>query len=318
MGKFVFKKFMGIILTVFLIIQPSIVKAITDNNDCSLSITHKHKEKILDNVEFRLFKVANLSFDNKFIVDDKFENYPIDLSKINDNSQWNALADTLESYIKVDKIKEDYKSITNNDGVVTFSNLNKGLYLVIGKHSSTDNTIIKTKPFLVSLPSKDPITNEYIYNVSSITKNDLFEYIEADVTVQKVWKNEKDITQRPKAITVKLYKDDVIFDTVELSEENQWKYVWSNLNKNHDWIAIESDVDDDYNVIYEKYDGKIIITNTHKESVLSSDDDNKLDDDSQVDKLPQTGVLWWPVPILALLGMSLIFIGNLGTRKNDD
>ena len=34
--------------------------------------------------------------------------------------------------------------------------------------------------------------------------------------------------------------------------------------------------------------------------------------------LPQTGMLWWPVPVLAAAGMMFIFIGALMRRRRDD
>ena len=34
-------------------------------------------------------------------------------------------------------------------------------------------------------------------------------------------------------------------------------------------------------------------------------------------KLPQTGLLWWPVPVLAAAGLLLLILGTLLKRKND-
>jgi LPXTG-motif cell wall-anchored protein len=32
-------------------------------------------------------------------------------------------------------------------------------------------------------------------------------------------------------------------------------------------------------------------------------------------RLPQTGQLWWPIPILAIVGIILIFLGFRSERK---
>ena len=35
-------------------------------------------------------------------------------------------------------------------------------------------------------------------------------------------------------------------------------------------------------------------------------------------KLPQTGVLWWPVPILAAAGFAFLITGTFSRKKKDD
>ena len=35
-------------------------------------------------------------------------------------------------------------------------------------------------------------------------------------------------------------------------------------------------------------------------------------------KLPQTGVLWWPVPILAVTGFAFLITGTFSRKKKDD
>ena len=39
------------------------------------------------------------------------------------------------------------------------------------------------------------------------------------------------------------------------------------------------------------------------------------DDEVPLGPLPQTGQLWWPVPVLALLGLVLLLAGLRLTRK---
>ena len=34
--------------------------------------------------------------------------------------------------------------------------------------------------------------------------------------------------------------------------------------------------------------------------------------------LPQTGQLWWPVPLLAVAGMALVMLGLIVNRRNSD
>lgn len=42
------------------------------------------------------------------------------------------------------------------------------------------------------------------------------------------------------------------------------------------------------------------------------------DPDIPLTTLPQTGMLWWPVPVLALSGMVLFLFGWAGKRREDN
>lgn len=316
MRKFILKSFILIVTMVALVFPTNIAQALSSidgNKTISLSINHIYNETPLENVNVKLFKVGKFNLDGEFTIEDKFKTYPIDLDKINRPTNWTELADTLQSYIGVDNINEDYNSNTNKEGIANFTSIDKGLYLAICEDSILENKIIKAKPFLISLPSKDLSTDEYIYNVDSKTKNDSFEDEKVDITVQKVWENEEDKSKRPEYITINLYKDNKEYDSVKLNEENQWKYTWTNLSRKNEWNIIEIDINKNYNVTYEKYDKKIIITNTYKPST-----EVKPQEPDKNDKLPQTGMLWWPVPILLFTGMTFICIGIITGRKNNN
>lgn len=49
-----------------------------------------------------------------------------------------------------------------------------------------------------------------------------------------------------------------------------------------------------------------------------SDDEIELDDpDVPLGDLPQTGQLWWPVPLLAILGVFMLLVGIIRHRRGE-
>ena len=95
------------------------------------------------------------------------------------------------------------------------------------------------------------------------------------------------------------------FQIHPISRTDSWQYTWSGLPRyNPDgteivWAIQENAVPGYISSIRETGD-TFILTNTPEHQ-----------------KLPQTGLLWWPVPVLAAAGLLLLILGTLLKRKND-
>ena len=124
-------------------------------------------------------------------------------------------------------------------------------------------------------------------------------------TVIKRWDDTGYEKQRPDTITVTLLKDGTVYDTRKISRADGWQYTWSNLPRyNPDgteivWTLRESAAHGYTSTIRETGD-TFILTNTPERQ-----------------KLPQTGLLWWPVPVLAAAGLLFLILGTILKRKND-
>lgn len=107
-----------------------------------------------------------------------------------------------------------------------------------------------------------------------------------EVKVTKVWKDNNDKYQkRPGSIEVQLYKSvagkiDAVGDPVELSENNGWKYTWSNLAKQEKGVTIiysvdEVEVPEGYSkTVVRENDGKVVsfvITNSRPDTPKTGD-----------------------------------------------
>lgn len=124
-------------------------------------------------------------------------------------------------------------------------------------------------------------------------------------TVVKRWDDTGYEQKRPDTITVTLLKDGTVYDTRTINRTDSWQYTWNDLPRyNPDgteivWTLQESTVPGYTSSIRETGD-TFILTNTPERQ-----------------KLPQTGLLWWPVPVLAASGLLFLILGMLLKRKND-
>ena len=94
-----------------------------------------------------------------------------------------------------------------------------------------------------------------------LLKNDPETYI--DITVNKLWKNDKEAGKRPETITVTLYKDGEKYDSKTLSEKNKWTCTWTNLPSQYKWTVDESNLPAGYTKSITRSGNTFTITNTY-------------------------------------------------------
>lgn len=116
-----------------------------------------------------------------------------------------------------------------------------------------------------------------------------------DKKVIKVWDDKEYEQLRPNEINAQLLKDDEVYEEVVLNEDNDWEYVFKNLDNKCNYKIVEQQIDD-YTVSVNKEGEIYTITNTYVKP-------------PEVSGLPETGQLWWPVPLLIIVGGCFVFIG---------
>lgn len=190
---------------------------------------------------------------------------------------------------------------------MSFSGLSTGLYLVV--QTQAVEGYLKVSPFLVSLPMYNAADCDWLYTIDASPKVQPVPKDPVSLTVVKKWlDNEKG---RPDSLTVQLLREGEAVETVELNEENGWKYTWEGLNAYYEWDAAEPEVPTGYEAAYSTYGNTVTITNKAEWYVPPVDPE----------KLIQTGQLNWPVPILACAGLCLLMTGVVllkGRRKEED
>ena len=102
-----------------------------------------------------------------------------------------------------------------------------------------------------------------------VLENDPESYI--DITVNKLWKNDKEAGKRPETITVTLYKDGVKYDSKTISEKDKWTCTWKNLPSQYKWTVDESKLPAGYTKSITQKGNTFTITNTYSSIVQTGD-----------------------------------------------
>ena len=300
---------LGAIMLIFMIgiscmVMPAYAYEDVDTDrQASLSVYFGEDGKGFSGVGFSVYQVAEISGKWEYILTGDFARYSVSFDDL-DSSGWRALAQTLDGYAARDGLTPLLTVKTGIDGKFQLTDIETGLYLVTGEQCVYGDAIYTPEPMLVSVPG-DTGDGELSYDMEVSCKFS-YEKIQEDETyrkVQKVW-NDGGNANRPKEITVQLLQDGKVVDTVTLNQANNWEYTWEKLDSGSRWQVVEKQVPDGYTVSVEQEDTVFVITNTRPSELPP--------------KLPQTGMLWWPVPILAIFGIVLVVSGLIIRRKRGE
>lgn len=314
----------------------------------SLTVGFQRDKNPIEGGGFRLYKVAEVSSEAKFTMTEEFAEYPVTMSGL-DSSGLKALAGTLAAYSARDKIEPADAGVTGADGTVHFptgeNKLTPGLYLVTGDELRVGGTLYRPQPFLLSLPGRGA-DGQWVYDVTAAAKFDREQDEEGtmELRVLKVWRDQGYENRRLDRITVQLLRDGEIFDTAQLTEETSWRHVWTGLEKRHQWQVTEDGLPSGYTVLIDRQGETFVVTNTctspgnpgggnpgggkpgggRPGRSIETFEDGEVplgsrnipdelmeipEGDVPLAGLPQTGMLWWPVPWLFCGGLACLMLG---------
>lgn len=322
------KKLSAVLFALILILTlpvPSLAAAAIDTaHPVSLTIRYQQDGTPVSGALFALYRVADIDAYAELTLTGDFTQYPVRLDGL-DSAAWRALAETLAAYAQRDRLTPLDSGVTDQNGELTFPTEEKtllpGLYLVTGQPFSDGYRVYNTEPFLICLPNLDETTDTWQYDVTvspKFTSTPIPAPPPDDTEkrkVLKVWNDEGQTCERPETITIQLLKNGEIWDTVTLSERSSWRYTWDELpryDKNGliiDWRVVEL-TPEGYTVSVSQEAGTFVVTNTPVEPPV-----NPPSEPPTEPTLPQTGTLWWPVPVLAAAGLLLIAAGAGKKRK---
>ncbi|MBQ1507138.1 MAG: Cna B-type domain-containing protein [Ruminococcus sp.] len=302
--------------------------------ECSIQIVFEQ-----ENAEFDLFKVGNITGGGEAVLVDEFKDYAVDLYDEN-------AAYTLSQYLRRDSVTPLNTAVTNEENKALFSGLEKGVYLILGHDAVYGSEKYTFLPVMISVPYWEG--DVYKHDVEAMSKFEKkpVEDTTVDVSVIKVWKDSLS-TEYPE-ISVQLLRDYEVYDTVVLSEKNSWKHTWNDLSSKYEWSVAEvkpTSIDCAVDISRDKY--VFTITNTIKYPGESTPPATTAPDNTKptspttpgnttprttvprtttprnntttepVSRIPQTGQLNWPIPVLAFAGVVFIAIGALLSRKRN-
>ena len=283
---------------------------ITTDKGCSLTIYYGCDGAVFPGQTVRLYQVADVSADFQYTLTPAFSHSGLILNGIQTNSEWNVIRSTLETRILTDKIVPIIEAETNASGQALFTQLTPGLYLASAVKVAQDDLTCFFDAVLVALPGLET-DGLWQYQVAVAAKPQVLPPIQPDEEIQlkilKLWKGDEGRTDRPKSIEVEIFRDEISYEAVTLSAENNWSYSWSTKDASADWKVIEQNVPSGYIMTVQQRDTTFVITNTRP--------------DSPNPPPPQTGdtsnILLYTV-MLYVSGTMLILLGIVGKRKRHE
>ncbi len=286
---------------------------IDPNNEPLLLVQFLDGEKPLSGAEFCIYMIADIDENGNYLPKPGFEHF--DIGTVGKSlEKWRELASTIEGYVFQEEIVPYDKGITDSEGFAYFpaeaEGFLCGLYLLVGTPHQQDGFTYFAESAIVQLPMPSDGEDYWNYNVTVKPKYTFIPDVEPDELISrkvlKIWDDKGYESLRPEEIDVYLLCDGELFDTVKLNEKNNWRYTWEELEDGHRWNVTEK-VPEGYTVKIEKEGITHVITNSFKtetpEKPVTPENPPKPSDS----QLPQTGQLWWPVPVL--FGLGLVFIG---------
>lgn len=235
----------------------------------------------VSNMQVSLYRVA----DENYNLVDSFSRYSIDLKQ-----DVQGAANALENRILMDGIEADTCVTSDSVGNASFTGLESGIYLVVGKEVFQDGVFYMPQVSLVSLSGD--LSVDLKYEMSDKPSR---------IHVLKVWKKDNK-KSRPKSIEVCLLRSDgIVVDKVILNSDNQWSTTWNNLSTLYTYRVMETSVPSGYKESCTREKDTIVLTNTGNFT-------DKVEKKDEV--LPNSGQLWWPVPVLLFVGLVLFGLGR--------
>lgn len=372
----------AIVLIALLATPIAALGVIDPNQAVSFSISYRVDGRPLQGVRFSVYQIASMNEQGSIRLTEPFATLPVRLPDGNAEEEWRILATTLEGYIQSRQMTPTDVGTTDASGALSFPNeaerLPHGVYLVLGEPRTIGNTVYIPSPSIVMLPGIDALTQDWTYDILIEPKTEIRnnpvspeQPVYTMREVIKEWKEDGHQSSRPSSITVQLLRNGILYDTVTLSEENQWHYTWDQLDNWASWTLTEQ-VPAGYTVTIEQKGIAFLVTNTFNDASnpsqttgsdiqqsgstlpeessgtppttdASGNPDTPITSDTpggsdtsdpshssasvpgdrpqttpDSPNLPQTGMLWWPVPLFAVVGCLCLMAGVLMARHHHE
>lgn len=287
-------------LLIALPVQAAAAGRIDLSRPVSLTVSHSYDGMPLPGVEFTAYLVATVEDSGELSVCGDFRAHQLDIRGENDQA-WAEMAVLLAQGVQTMQTEAAAVVQTDENGAAVFTDLQQGLYLIMGESCVKDCYVYSVVPFLVMLPSIDMEENVWRYEVDASVKPEKNPQL-LDYQVIKVWED-TEADRRPGSVVFWLYCDGEIVDEISLPVNGRWEYTWTGLDASHNWW-VEEEFVADYTAEVERDGTTFIVTNTYQTPPPPT--------------LPQTGQLWWPVPVLLAAGLLLVAVGLIRRRGGED
>lgn len=202
-----------------------------DPGDCSLALSFKPEEQVAKGIAFKLYRVADV-----FPEVGKFQalhGYHV----LEGEGTWAEKAKTLKGYVERDSLEPTAEGVTDEQGVVSFSGLKMGIYLVLGdKTGDLGGKEYTPAPVLLTLPAFDEeasgwVTKDLNANIKSYEFT-IVRYPPAPenkiIAVEIRWDDNNDAAgKRPGTLKVQLVRGSEVLEEHEVKPGEDWTWSWT-------------------------------------------------------------------------------------------
>ena len=244
------------------------------------------------------------------------ERCPVQLD-FKDMSRWKEMAETLEIYVRRDHLTPIETGKTDLNGKLKFENLEEGIYLVIGETKISGRNRYIPDALLAVLEESGSDGGQLVIHPKYREETEIpkagsqrdhdhtFEKIRRRAV--KIWEE----TEHPGQAVAQLLRDGEIVERAVLSEENQWSHRWENLSSDYVWTVAE-EVPEGYLVSIRQEGETFLLTNRRAEKEKEEhqnieENSSEETEGTKPEKLPQTGILWFPMWILGIAGILILW-----------
>lgn len=276
------------------------------DRQCSLELEYSSNGTGFAGLDIQIYRIAEMYADGTYALAAPFNQIPVKIHGIRYQREWRDAANTLAAYIAAQQIPTTKKEKTNEAGKAMFTDLETGIYLVMGLSVKNETHTYQFENFCVFLPT--PQSNGALkYDMAakpkfSVTPNPE-QPGEISYQVVKLWKDAGNEAGRPERVEVDILKNGVVQETVTLHAENNWTYSWTAPEGEDAWTVVEKNVPEGYSVVMTASGTAFSITNTRP---------------AEEDEPPKTGdsfsLRFW-LSAMSISGMMLMLCGTLPKRK---
>ena len=284
-------------------LQPLCVRA---EQACSLELEYSKDDAGFSGLEIRIYRVADLSGSGEYALCAPFDDLPVKIQGITSQKEWRDAADTLAAYAISGNMEPRQTGVTDSGGRVLFSQLDWGIYLVLGTEAKRDGCVYRFENFCIFLPT--PGTDgSWEHAVRAKPKCTVTQEPEepglCSYQVVKLWKDTGLRALRPEYITVDILQNGILRETVKLSADNGWCYSWTAPEDGSLWTVVERDVPDAYTVVITSSGTTFTLTNSRPAPGV--------DPPTTGDTFPLKRYL----TVMAVSGILLALVGTVYKRK---
>ncbi len=269
---------------------------------CSLTVSYKSDKADVSGAGISLYRVAEWSERYDYTLTEEFASWGIDPQQVESSDQWLTLADTLDSFIQSDAPKPYAEAKVSETGMAEFAELPAGLYFIPALNIAEEKGTRTFSHVLLHLP--ELADQEWNYSVTTAPKSESYTptYSEIEHSIIVIWDDKGHEDQRPDKVTVDIYKDDKLVDTITISAKDNWQYKWTSDDDGSVWKVVASKLNKYVLTVKEVENGWVIEYHLSQSPA----------------PVPGTGedFPWLPIVLLSVSGAALVVFGIVWRRKS--